>query len=77
MTRNSARIFSSRNRLLKGATHGDKVVCEIVNWEYQDLSPEGKIIQILGKAGDVKTEFKALIKKYGLTKTFPKTLKMN
>ncbi len=60
---------------LKGATHGDKVICEIVNWEYQDLSPEGKIIQILGKAGDVKTEFKALIKKYGLTKTFPKTVK--
>jgi ribonuclease R len=52
---------------LKGAEQGDKVICEIVNWEYPDLSPEGKILQILGKAGDVKTEFKALIKKYGLT----------
>jgi ribonuclease R len=60
---------------LKGAENGDKVICEIVNWEYQDLSPEGKIIQILGKAGDVKTEFKALIKKYGLTKTFPKAVR--
>jgi ribonuclease R len=60
---------------LKGAKHRDKVVCEIVNWEYQDLSPEGKIIQILGKAGEVKTEFKALIKKYGLTKTFPKNVR--
>ena len=60
---------------LKGAVNGDKVVCEIINWEYQDLSPEGKIIQILGKAGDVKTEFKALIKKYGLTKTFPKAVR--
>jgi len=60
---------------LKGAEQGDKVICEIVNWEYPDLSPEGKILQILGKAGDVKTEFKALIKKYGLTKTFPKTVK--
>jgi ribonuclease R len=57
---------------LKSASNGDKVICEIVNWEYQDLSPEGKIIQVLGRAGDVKTEFKALIKKYGLTKTFPK-----
>ena len=60
---------------LKGATHGDKVICEIINWEYPDLSPEGKILQVLGKAGDVTTEFKALIKKYNLTKTFPKPVK--
>ena len=60
---------------LKGATHKDKVVCEILNWEYQDLSPEGKVVQILGKAGDVNTEFKALIKKYGLSKTFPKAVR--
>lgn len=60
---------------LKGAKNGDKVICEIVNWEYQDLSPEGKITQVLGKAGDVPTEFKALIKKYGLTKTFPKSVR--
>lgn len=67
-------IFIPKNSL-KGAVNGDKVICEIVNWEYQDLSPEGKITRILGKAGDVKTEFKALIKKYGLTKTFPKDVK--
>lgn len=57
---------------LNNAKSGDKVVCEIVGWEYQDMAPEGKIIEVLGKAGDVKTEFKALIKKFGLTKTFPK-----
>ena len=67
-------IFIPKNSL-KGAVNGDKVICEIVNWEYQDLSPEGKITQVLGKAGDVTTEFKALIKKYGLTKTFPKAVK--
>lgn len=60
---------------LKGAKNGDKVLCEIVNWEYQDLSPEGKVLQVLGKAGEVGTEFKALIKKYGLTKTFPKLVR--
>ncbi len=67
-------IFIPKNSL-KGAVNGDKVICEIVNWEFQDLSPEGKIVQIFGKAGDVTTEFKALIKKYGLTKTFPKPVK--
>lgn len=60
---------------LKNAKNGDKVICEIVNWEYQDLSPEGKILEVLGKAGEVETEFKALIKKYGLNKTFPKKVK--
>lgn len=67
-------IYIPKNSL-KGSENGDKVICEIVNWEYQDMSPEGKIVQILGKAGDVKTEFKALIKKYGLTKTFPKAVR--
>ena len=60
---------------LKTAVSGDKVVCEIIEWRNQDTSPEGKILSVLGKAGDVKTEFKALIKKYGLTKTFPKNVR--
>ena len=60
---------------LKNAENGDKVVCEITNWTYQDLSPEGKVVEVLGKSGDVKTEFRALIKKYGLSKTFPKNVK--
>ena len=60
---------------LKNAKNGEKVVCEIVTWEYQDISPEGKIIEVLGKAGEVETEFKALIKKYGLSKTFPKQVR--
>jgi len=62
-------------KFVKSAVDGDKVVCEITNWEYQDLSPEGKVVSVLGKAGDVKTEFKALIKKYGLSKTFPKAVR--
>ena len=59
----------------KDAKAGDKVICEITKWEYQDLSPEGKIVEVLGKAGEVETEFKALIKKYGLSKSFPKPVK--
>ncbi len=62
-------------KYMKNAKDGDKVVCEITNWTYQDMSPEGKIIEVLGKSGEVKTEFKAIIKKYGLSKTFPKKVK--
>lgn len=62
-------------KYMKNAEDGDKVVCEITNWTYQDMSPEGKIVEVLGKSGDVKTEFRALIKKYGLSKAFPKKVK--
>jgi ribonuclease R len=58
-----------------GAKNGDKVICEIKEWLYQDLSPEGKIVEVLGRAGEVETEFKSLIKKYGLSKTFPKKIR--
>ena len=60
---------------LKSAKSGDKVICEIINWEYQDLPPEGKIIEVLGKAGEVETELKSLLKKYGLNKSFPKNVR--
>ncbi len=60
---------------LRNAGEGDKVVCEITSWTYQHMSPEGKIVEVLGKSGDVKTEFRALIKKYGLSKTFPKRVR--
>jgi ribonuclease R len=60
---------------LKNASEGDKVICEITGWTYQDISPKGKIVEVLGKAGDVKTEFRALIKKYGLTKIFSKRVR--
>lgn len=60
---------------LKGAINNDKVLCEIVRWDYQDSSPEGKIIEVLGKSGTVETEFKALIKKYGLSKSFPRKVR--
>ncbi len=59
---------------LKHAVHGDRVVCEIIEWLYQDISPEGIITELLGKAGDVETEFKSLIKRYGLTKSFSKEI---
>lgn len=62
-------------KYLKGAKNGDKVMCNISEWEYQDLSPEGKVVEVLGPSGEVETEFKALLKKYGLKKTFPKAVR--
>ncbi|MCX7877592.1 MAG: ribonuclease R [Ignavibacteria bacterium] len=61
--------------LLKGAKNGDKVVVQITRWDYPDISPEGKVIEVLGEAGDVETEFRVLIRKYNFNKSFPKTVR--
>lgn len=54
---------------------GDKVVCEILNPEelnYSTSELEGRIIEILGKAGDANVEFNSLLRKFNITKEFPK-----
>lgn len=67
-------IFIPRDKL-KGSVRGDKVLCEIVKWDYQDNAPEGFIIEKFGKGGEIETEFKSLIHKYGLKKSFPKNVR--
>lgn len=57
------------------ASDGDKVYIEIINpgdinEEFSDL--RGKILEVLGKAGDRGTEEKAIIRKFNLVKDFPK-----
>ncbi|TRZ65885.1 ribonuclease R [bacterium] len=56
------------------AEEGDKVVCEILNAEDYSLysaEPEGKIIEVLGEAGNIDVELKSILRKYGFTKEFP------
>ena len=56
-----------------GADVGDKVVCEILNPDelnYSTSELEGKIIEILGRAGDANVEFNSLLRKFDLTKEF-------
>lgn len=56
------------------AVSGDKVICEILNigeveTGFNDL--EGRIVSVLGKAGEFDTELDAVINKYGFTEKFP------
>lgn len=55
------------------AKEGDKVVCELLNYdpEEKNKEPEGRIIEIIGKAGEVSTEITAIARKYNLEKHFP------
>lgn len=54
-----------------GAKPGQKVVTEIVSWE-QRRAPEGKVVEILGNAGEADTDILAIIRQYGLNENFPK-----
>ena len=58
---------------LSGAKPGQKVVLEITNWGNRDLMrlPSGKVIEILGTAGEPEIEIISVIKQYDLPLSFP------
>lgn len=60
-------------KYISGAKDKDKVVVEITVWE-EDMgkSHEGKVVEILGKSGDIKTEIDAMIRSKGLSLEFPR-----
>lgn len=50
---------------------GDKVVIELGEWKQKHLNPEGKIVGILGRSHEPKTEHAAIFVQYSLEKDFP------
>ncbi len=46
-----------------------KVVCEIINFEGRN--PEGKIVEILGKPGEMNTDVMSVIRAMNIPETFP------
>lgn len=67
-------IYISRENAGK-ARAGDKVVCEILNPENiisSDIDNlEGKIIEVLGKSGEISAELRSVLVKYGFNTLFP------
>ncbi|MDD2313429.1 MAG: ribonuclease R [Proteiniphilum sp.] len=63
-------IFIPKEDLL-GATNGDKVVVEIVEWPEKANNPVGKVIDILGKPGQNDTEMHAILAQYDLPYKYP------
>ena len=61
---------------LKGAKTNDKVIVEIVHWHFENgnKSPEGKVIDVLGKAGENEAEIHSIIAEFGLPNKFPPQL---
>lgn len=55
----------------KGAKRGDKVLAELVSWLRPDKSPEGAVLEVIGRGGKHETEMQAIVLEYGFETRFP------
>ena len=63
-------IFVPINKINK-AEDGDKVLVSLEDWPEKADSPNGKVIQVLGKPGEHGTEINSIMAEYGLPLEFP------
>ena len=66
-------IFIPRD-ILKGGKDGDKAVVKIIKWPEDAKNPIGKVMDILGQAGDNTTEMHAILAEFGLPYVYPKAV---
>lgn len=63
-------IFVHRGDL-KGAEHNQKVVVKLSEWREDDKNPTGKVIRVLGKAGEHEVEIHSIMAEFGLPFEYP------
>lgn len=63
-------VFVHRGDLL-GAEHNQKVVVKLTEWREGDKNPTGKIIRVLGKAGEHEVEIHSIMAEFGLPFEYP------
>jgi ribonuclease R len=63
-------IYVSSDKLNE-AEPGDKVVVRLIEWTSPALNPIGDVVEILGKAGDNRTEMLSIAKSFNLRTKFP------
>ncbi|HEY6952223.1 MAG TPA: ribonuclease R, partial [Bacteroidota bacterium] len=68
--RNAKDVFVSKEDL-NDAEEGDKVVVEVLSWGSGHQNPEGKIVEVLGKAGETAAEIKSVAREFKLPLSFP------
>jgi ribonuclease R len=59
---------------LNGAKANDKVLFEVTKWAEGDKSAEGKVIEILGKAGENNAEIHSIMAEFDLPFRFPENV---
>ena len=56
---------------LREAKDGDKIVVEMVAWGKLHQNPEGRVLEVLGKSGELSAEIQSVVREYHLPTTFP------
>ncbi len=56
---------------LNGAKEGDKVVVADFEWDTSMLNPEGKVIEVIGKAGSLDAELVSIAREFNIPYQFP------
>lgn len=59
---------------INGAKSNDKVLFEVTRWPEGDKSPEGKVIEILGKTGENEAEIHSIMAEFDLPFRFPEAV---
>jgi ribonuclease R len=68
--KSSRDIYIPKSAINK-AKIGDKVVAVVERWEDRNLNPEGRIVEVLGKSGEVRAEMLSVIREFKLPEKFP------
>ncbi len=55
----------------KDAQEGQKVICEILEWEHHAMNPSGKVVQILGFADEPGVDILSVIARHEIDVGFP------
>lgn len=66
-----ARDVFVADEYLHKAKEGEKVVVQIDSWGVGHLNPEGRIVEVLGRAGEVSAEMKSVVRELKLPLSFP------
>src|SRR5690606_36968325 len=54
-----------------GAQPGDKVVAKLEDWQSRHINPEGRVVEVLGRAGAPGVDMLSIIRKHRLPEKFP------
>ncbi|MEW6653975.1 MAG: ribonuclease R [Bacteroidota bacterium] len=66
-------IYISSNNL-NGAKLGDKIAVANIEWKSKSHNPEGRVKEVLGKAGSYDAEIASIAREFNIEYKFPKTV---
>lgn len=69
-------ILIPKKNLIEEAQDGDKALVEIISFPIGSQGAIGKLVKVLGKAGDVETEILSILLSYDIPLEFPKEVEM-